>query len=462
MKKRLLIWVALSALFVTLPAQNAQDSIVTKKFAERLQNLSASYFAYSRMWDDLDMPAPRGVKKNADYYKLFVPPTFYLAPVEQAFSFEWEPSDHLGMNACDSLYSVYGAKQDTLPVYEVGDLEKSAKIDRWINRMLLSYYVTNPRDVMGNELYFADSKSLDEIQVKSVTRQEDIKQYMQVEDPLLNTKTEAEMVVFKPNFWKKSAAASIQFSQYSISDNWYQGGESTNSLLSEMKLTANYDDRQRVQFENSLEIKIGFITAPSDTMHTYRTNADLFRLNSKLGVRAIKNLYYTVAAEFKTQFFPNYKTNTNDLVSSFFTPAQIDVSVGMDYKLSGKNYNLSLMGAPFSYTFVYLKNDSIINPSSFNVKPGRTTASLYGSKITANLNWKILPNLSYVSKLDYFTTYKSVIVSWENTFEFKFNRYLSTKIFLHPRFDDGVTLTEENDTYFQFKEMLTFGLSYTW
>ena len=49
MKKRLLIWVALSVLFVTLPAQNAQDSVVTKKFAERLQNLSASYFAYSRM-----------------------------------------------------------------------------------------------------------------------------------------------------------------------------------------------------------------------------------------------------------------------------------------------------------------------------------------------------------------------------------------------------------------------------
>jgi hypothetical protein len=285
---------------------------------------------------------------------------------------------------------------------------------------------------------------------------------MQVEHPLTSSKADAEVVVFKPNFWKKSAAASIQFSQYSISDNWYQGGESTNSLLSEAKLTANYDDRQRVQFENSLEIKIGFITAPSDTMHTYRTNADLFRLNSKLGVRAIKNLYYTVAAEFKTQFFPNYKTNTNDLVSSFLTPAQLDVSVGMDYKLNGKNYNLSLMGAPFSYTFVYLKNDSIINPSSFNVKPGRTTASLYGSKITANLNWKILPNLTYVSKLDYFTTYKSVIVSWENTFEFKFNRYLSTKIFLHPRFDDGVTLKEEDDTYFQFKEMLTFGLSYTW
>jgi hypothetical protein len=64
--------------------------------------------------------------------------------------------------------------------------------------------------------------------------------------------------------------------------------------------------------------------------------------------------------------------------------------------------------------------------------------------------------------LDYFTTYETVIASWENTFNFQVSRYLSAKIFLHARFDDGVKLSEDNDSYFQFKEMLTFGLSYTW
>jgi hypothetical protein len=39
---------------------------------------------------------------------------------------------------------------------------------------------------------------------------------------------------------------------------------------------------------------------------------------------------------------------------------------------------------------------------------------------------------------------------------------MSANIFLHPRFDDGVTLSGDNKTYFQFKEMLTFGLSYEW
>ena len=430
-----------------------------KEFADSLRELSASYFAYHRLWEDMDAPAPRGVKLKSDYYKLFVPPTYYFSPVEQAFAFDWEPGDRLGMNACDSIYAV---KKDVSPVYELPNLEKTASVDRWVNKILLNFYLQHPEQVMGNEMYFADAILLDDVQVVNAPRQEKMKNYMQVSNPVEKANVENEFRVLKPNFWKKTAAASMQFSQYSISDNWYQGGESTNSLLSELKLTANYDDRQRVQFENSLEIKIGFITAPSDTVHKWKTNADLFRLNSKLGVRAIKNLYYTLTGEFKTQFFSNYKTNTNDLISSFLSPAQLKFSLGMDYKLEKSKYKLSLMGAPLSYTFIYISNDKIINPSSFNVDPGHTSANMFGSEITANLTWQIANNISWVSKFEYFTTYEKVIANWENTFEFKLNRYLSTKFFLHSRFDDGVTLSEDNDTYFQFKEMLTFGLSYTW
>ena len=459
MKRRLITYFFSSLLLMGLSAQNSHNTRVMKAFADSLRNLSASYFAYHRMWDDLNAPAPRGVKLKPDYYKLFVPPTYYYAPIEQALSFEWEPSDHLGMTACDSIYQV---RPDSLPKFELPDMERSTPIDRWINRILLNYYLEHPEQVMGNEMYFADAILLDDVQVVNVPRQEKMKSYMQVANPLEKASAENEFKVLKPNFWKKAASASLHFTQHGISDNWYQGGESTNAFLAQLKLSSNYDDRQRVQFENSLEIKLGFITAPSDTVHKWKTNADMLRLNSKLGVRAIKNLYYTIDAQFKTQFFSNYKTNTNDLISSFLSPAQLDLSLGMDYKLNKSKYNLSLMGAPLSYTFVYIKDDEIVNPSSFNVEPGHTSANLFGSKITGNLTWKIAKNISWVSKLEYFTTYDKVIASWENTFNFQLNRYLSTQFFLHSRYDDGVTLTEENDTYFQFKEMLTFGLTYTW
>ena len=430
-----------------------------KNFADSLRELSVSYFAYHRMWDDLDAPGPpKSMKLKSDYYKLFVPPTYYFAPLEQALAIEWEPSNHLGMTACDSLAQAKGIQN---LVYEIPDMQKIAAVDRWVNKILLGYYLEHPNQVIGNEMYFADAILLDDVQVINAPRQEKMKNYMQVVNPVEKASADA-FKVLKPNFWKKSAAASVQFSQYGISDNWYQGGESTNALLAETKLVANYDDRQKVQFENSLELKIGFITAPSDTVHTWKTNADLLRLYSKLGVQAVKNLYYTIDAKLTTQFFPNYKTNTNDLVSAFLSPVQFETSIGMDFKLDKSKYKLSLMGAPFSYTFVYIKNDDIVNPSSFNVEPGHTSANLFGSKITANLDWKIAKDISYVTKLEYFTTYDKVIANWENTFNFQLNRYLSTKLFIHLRYDDGVTLTEENKSYFQLKEMLTFGLSYTW
>ena len=431
-----------------------------KNFADSLRELSVSYFAYHRMWEDLDAPGPpRGMKLKPDYYKLFVPPTYYYAPVEQALAIDWEPSDKWGMTACDSLNQ---AKGNLNLVYEIPDMQKSAAVDRWVNKVLLSYYLEHPDQVIGNEMYFADAILLDDVQVINAPRQEKMKNYMQVVNPVDKASAENAFRVLKPNFWKKSAAASVQFSQHGISDNWYQGGESTNALLAELKLVANYDDRQKVQFDNSLEMKLGFITAPSDTVHTWKTNADLFRLNSKLGVRAIKNLYYTVASELSTQFFPNYTTNTNNLISSFLSPLQFKLSVGMDYKVNKNKINISLMGAPFSYNFVYIMNDKIVNPSAFNVEPGHSSANLFGSEITANVDWKIKDNISYVTKFNYFTTYDKVIANWENTFNFQLSRHLSTKLFIHARFDDGVTLTEEKKSYFQLKEMLTFGLSYTW
>ena len=48
-------------------------------------------------------------------------------------------------------------------------------------------------------------------------------------------------------------------------------------------LEANFDDRQRIEFENKLEIKLGFVTAPSDTVHKYKTNAAYLGL-SKISI----------------------------------------------------------------------------------------------------------------------------------------------------------------------------------
>ena len=82
--------------------------------------------------------------------------------------------------------------------------------------------------------------------------------------------------------------------------------------------------------------------------------------------------------------------------------------------------------------------------------------------IISDLQGPVLMTPSTAQNAEYFTTYDKVIASWENTFNFVLNRYLSTKLFVHARYDDGVKLTEDNKSYFQLQELLSFGLNYTW
>lgn len=461
MRKSICLTIVLVSFCLAAPAQKVtktKESPAVTAFADSLANLSAPYFAYFRMWDDLSLPGPRRVRPNPAFYKLFVPPTYYEAPIRQAFEVKWNP-DMRPLTAVDTLYA---GKRDSVTLYRPENIETLAKADRWVNNILRNYYLQYPERLVNNELYMADLKPLDRDQIVKRPRKEKIKSFLQPETPMESLDTESELVVVRPNFWTHKGNGYLQFTQHYISDNWYKGGESTNALLSGLILEANFDDRQRLEFENKLEIKLGFVTAPSDTVHKYKTNADLFRLNSKLGVKAFKNWYYTLAGEFKTQFFANYKTNTNDMISNFLSPAQLDITLGMDFKQNKKNYSLSLLGSPLAYTFMYISNSRIIDPSSFNVDKGHKTANLFGSKFTGNLTWKIIPSIVWESKLEYFTTYDTVIASWENTFNFVLNRYLSTKLFVHARYDDGVKLTEENRTYFQLQELLSFGLNYTW
>ncbi len=123
---------------------------------------------------------------------------------------------------------------------------------------------------------------------------------------------------------------------------------------------------------------------------------------------------------------------------------------------------MSLLTSPLAYTFMYISNDKITDPAAFNVGRGTALPTLS----VLNLRETSLGQLSRVSygSLNWNTLLLMIksIASWENTFNFVLNRYLSTKLFVHARYDDGVKLTEDNKSYFQLQELLSFGLNYTW
>lgn len=324
----------------------------------------------------------------------------------------------------------------------------------------MDFYVNYPELVLKNETSLDSLDFLSYEDMTSAYKEDDIISLIDNNAGFAQM-AGSELLVLKPNFWTYGGNGYLQFSQNYISENWYKGGESTKSLLSGFTWQIKYDDKQKTQFEGKLEWKLGFITAPSDTVHSYKANNDLLRLTSKLGYKAIQNWYYTLSAEFQTQFFSNYATNSDNLVSALFSPATLNVGLGMDYKFvkDGK-VNLSVLLNPINYTLYSIMDDRL-DPTKFNIKEGHKRENEIGSRINATLTWKIIPSLLWESKFSYTTNYEKVFSEWENTFTFVVNKYLSTKLFMHGRFDDGVS-KKPDESYFQFQELFSFGVNYTW
>lgn len=424
-----------------------------------VKELNRIYFNYRRYmeeanerWDDYYFSYSDNDYVNPDFYKFVVPITYYSSAFVQATSIEgWKPKD---------VISEYYDKKNEWFYKDLPDLRVSEKVDRAVNRQLLTLYTTNLRLVTRNEAEYKNLNILSDKELKAEKHKENIIELAQNNAGIAQV-SESDLIVFKPNFWSYGGNGYLQFSQNYISDNWYKGGESTKSLLSGFTWQAKYDDKQKTQFENKIEWKLGFITAPSDTVHTYKANNDLLRLSSKLGYKAIWNWYYTLSAEFQTQLFSSYETNSDKLVSALLSPATLNVGLGMDYKyVKDGIINLTVLVNPLNYTLYSVMSDEV-DPTKFNIKAGHKMENVIGSRLDATMTWKVFNSLMWESKLSYNTNYESVLASWENTFTFIVNKYLSTKLFVHARYDDNVS-KEPDDSYFQLQELFSFGLNYTW
>jgi hypothetical protein len=74
-----------------------------------------------------------------------------------------------------------------------------------------------------------------------------------------------------------------------VSEKWWRGGNNNVDLFTQLTLNANYNNQKGITWENLLDMRLGFVTASSDSIHRFLTNNDKIRLFSKLGIRAIKN-----------------------------------------------------------------------------------------------------------------------------------------------------------------------------
>ncbi|MCI7273342.1 DUF3078 domain-containing protein [bacterium] len=268
-----------------------------------------------------------------------------------------------------------------------------------------------------------------------------------------------DILVRRPNFWTFKTRVSFQFTQNHVSDNWYKGGEDHNSLLASTTIEANFNNQQKITFDNKLEMNLGFQTSENDEVHKFKTYSDLLRLTNSFGLQAFKNWYYTISLQSWTQFCRGYRANDKKVYSDFLSPFESLLSVGMKYKMQSKNkkFNIDATFSPIGLKLKYVDRDALV--TSFGLNEGHNAKWERGSNITVNYTWNLMKNVSWRSRFYYFTDYSKSQIEWENTFSFTINKYLKGSLFLYPRFDDS-RQRKEGETYFQFSEQLLFGLEF--
>lgn len=264
--------------------------------------------------------------------------------------------------------------------------------------------------------------------------------------------------------WLHSAGGDLQFSQAYISKNWYQGGNNYLAILFNFNWNVQLNQvyHPNLLFNSDLSYKLAANSNPKGAMHRYSLSQDLFQYNLRLGLKAFRKWFYSFNLQFKTQLFNQFEADSKKLLARIMSPADLNLGVGMTYTTTGRNNTLKFSASvsPLSYN---LKTcfTSDIDHALFNIAQSARSRSEIGSNAELTLTWDIIPNISWKSRLFLFTDYDYFLGDWENTFTFHINKFLSTQLYIHPRFDSSTEASLTGWRHWMLKEILSFGLSYT-
>ena len=410
------------------PFSHTRSKLDSAKFVKEYTDSLVTYGKYLdseiRLRDSLGIVSER----NNRMYRLFIPATFY----------------HSASSKRLRLINPNRGKDEVFDE---------------VDNVMMNLYLSRPDLIVNNESRLESVGTINNKIKNPVKHKVDLVEKVapMPEDPGI---APMDIVVTKPNFWNFKGDCYLQFLQNFVSTNWYKGGENSYSMVGSAVFEFNFNNKSRFKWDNKLEAKLGFQTSNGDTLHTFKTNEDLIRYTSKLGLQASNKWFYTLQMIGTTQFTRGYKKNDPEIYSDFMAPFNINLSLGMDYQVDTKDHKLTgnIHLAPIAYNFRYVRDKELA--PRFGIDENKHIKNDIGSEFVCDLKWLVFDNFSWQARLYGYTTYKRTEFEWENTFTFNFNRYISSKIFVYPRFDDGASRSAHH-SYWQFKEFASVGFSYT-
>ncbi|MEP7251543.1 MAG: DUF3078 domain-containing protein [Ginsengibacter sp.] len=261
--------------------------------------------------------------------------------------------------------------------------------------------------------------------------------------------------------WHTGGIFNLNIGQGSQS-NWSAGGDDFSFTLNSYLGVFAFYKKEKISWDNTLDLNFGYLNT---TSLGSRKNDDRIDLLSKLGYALHRKLDLTMLFNVRTQFAKGYNytsSNTQDLLSDFFAPAYVLLSLGLNYKPAE---GLSIFISPITSRWTIVSNDSLSAKGAYGVTPGKKVKNEIGAfasiKYLKNLN----KNITYNGRLDLFSNYQhnpqNVDVLMNNLFTAKFSKVLAASLELDLIYDDDIKLFGPNgdSPAWQLKSLIGAGLT---
>lgn len=282
--------------------------------------------------------------------------------------------------------------------------------------------------------------------------------------------------------WTHGGFVGLNVSQSHFS-NWTSGGQDNVNGISTFKYSANYL-KGKSKWDNNIDLALGYSYFDFD-MKPLKTD-DRINFSSLYGYDVVKDeLFITANLNFQSQFADgfDYKTDSTNKISKFLAPAYLTVGLGAQYTPSSW-FSLNL--APASGRLTIVNDQTLADKGAFGVKGalidpvtgeilehGSKFRMELGAQLIANVNYEIFKNVIFTSKLVVFYDYMQtrefnalnkeygcrLDFDWDNAIVMKVNDWLNCNVTARLIYDEDIKPIE-GDSFLQFKEVLSVGISY--
>ncbi|MCB9282546.1 MAG: DUF3078 domain-containing protein [Lewinellaceae bacterium] len=256
-----------------------------------------------------------------------------------------------------------------------------------------------------------------------------------------------------PKFWTFGGGFGLDFAQLALINPKVGAGANRIGFAGLANFTANYK-REKFAWNNTGSLQLGTQRIGSKNS-PFEKNIDIFHLTSRASFRpGTGKLYGAVEADAITLLLPTYAGNvlkpedpTEDPIAKFFSPIQVIISPGLEYKFDD---HLSLLYSPCSFKLIYVGDDKIASLNVHGNKPGKNDFLMLGSNLKAAYNNKFLKEkISWASALDLYSNYlenpQNVDVLWTNDLGIQIIKNLSLNLVTQLFYDDDVNVQTDLD-----------------